>query len=52
MRERVALFDGQLEAEPLPGRGFRVYASLPYDAGPMTGLRPDTTPAGVAGSKP
>jgi signal transduction histidine kinase len=29
MRERVALFGGRLEAEPLPYRGFRVTARLP-----------------------
>jgi signal transduction histidine kinase len=35
MRERVALFGGQLEVGPRPGGGFRVSASLPFDgAGP------------------
>jgi signal transduction histidine kinase len=29
MRERVALFNGWMDAEPLPGRGFRVSARLP-----------------------
>lgn len=31
MRERVALFDGRLEAGPLPGGGFRVEAALPLN---------------------
>ena len=29
MRERVAAFGGSLQAEPLPGRGFRISAVLP-----------------------
>jgi signal transduction histidine kinase len=33
MRERVALFDGDLEVGPRPGGGFRVAARLPYAAG-------------------
>ncbi len=32
MRERVRLYDGQLQAEPLPGGGFRVEATLPLAA--------------------
>jgi signal transduction histidine kinase len=32
MRERVALFDGQLETGPLPGGGFAVHAALPLGA--------------------
>jgi signal transduction histidine kinase len=32
MRERVALFGGDLEAGPLPGGGFRVAARLPFAA--------------------
>lgn len=31
MRERVALFAGELDAGPLPGGGFRVRASFPLD---------------------
>lgn len=31
MRERAALFGGTLDAQPRPGHGFRVHASLPYD---------------------
>ena len=31
MRERVALYGGELHAAPLPGRGFRVTATLPLD---------------------
>jgi signal transduction histidine kinase len=30
MRERVALFGGELQAGPLNGRGYRVLATLPY----------------------
>ncbi|MER2136101.1 MAG: histidine kinase [Arthrobacter sp.] len=30
MRERVALYDGTLEAAPAPGGGFRVAAFIPY----------------------
>jgi signal transduction histidine kinase len=30
MRERVMTFGGVFEAGPLPGRGFRVLATLPY----------------------
>jgi signal transduction histidine kinase len=33
MRERAAAVGGQLEAGPLPGRGFRMHATLPT-AGP------------------
>jgi signal transduction histidine kinase len=29
MRERVHLYGGTVHAAPLPGRGFRVTASLP-----------------------
>jgi len=29
MRERAALFGGELEAGPLPSGGFRVHARLP-----------------------
>ncbi|MEV5825774.1 histidine kinase [Spirillospora sp. NPDC052242] len=32
MRERVAVYGGSFEAGPLPGRGFRVVATLPYAA--------------------
>jgi signal transduction histidine kinase len=32
MRERVALFGGTLDAAPRPEGGFRVVASLPFDA--------------------
>jgi signal transduction histidine kinase len=35
MRERVALFGGQLSAAADAGRGFRVLASLPYDRVPQ-----------------
>jgi signal transduction histidine kinase len=31
MRERVALYAGELEAGPLPGGGFSVHASFPLD---------------------
>ena len=34
MRERVALFGGELDAGPVPGRGFRVRARLPLEAPP------------------
>ncbi|MEV5282865.1 sensor histidine kinase [Streptomyces sp. NPDC052811] len=32
MRERVAVYDGELEAGPLPGEGFRVSARIPLEA--------------------
>ena len=32
MRERVTVYDGDLEAGPHPGGGFRVRARLPFDA--------------------
>jgi signal transduction histidine kinase len=32
LRERVALYGGELTAGPLPGGGWRVRASLPVDA--------------------
>jgi signal transduction histidine kinase len=34
LRERVAVFDGSLEAAPQPEGGFRVHASLPIGSGP------------------
>ena len=34
MRERVALFGGELRAGPLPGGGYEVGASLPTDEEP------------------
>jgi signal transduction histidine kinase len=34
MRERVALFHGELQAGPQPGRGFRVRAHLPLGEPP------------------
>lgn len=33
MRERVALYGGQFSAGPLPGRGFRVQATIPLTGG-------------------
>jgi signal transduction histidine kinase len=33
MRERVAVYGGELRAGPIPGGGFMVTAELPYDAG-------------------
>jgi signal transduction histidine kinase len=30
MRERVALFDGELTAAHRPGGGFRLFATIPY----------------------
>ncbi|MEV0237028.1 ATP-binding protein, partial [Nonomuraea sp. NPDC050786] len=30
MRERVMMYGGEFEAGSLPGRGFRVFATLPY----------------------
>ena len=34
MRERAAMFDGVLEAGPLPGGGYRVRARLPLEPEP------------------
>ena len=39
MRERVALFGGELAAGPLPARGFAVRARLPTGELPQT-MRP------------
>ncbi|QYN24184.1 sensor histidine kinase [Amycolatopsis sp. DSM 110486] len=36
MTERAALFGGKLEAKPLPGKGFRVEASLRYAAAELS----------------
>ena len=33
MRERAALLGGTLDVRPMPGRGFRVLASLPVKSG-------------------
>ena len=35
MRERVAAFGGSLQAEPPPGRGFRISAVLPLQRSAM-----------------
>ena len=32
MRERVAVYGGELEAGPMPGRGFRLKARIPFEA--------------------
>jgi len=34
MRERVQVYDGRMQAGPLPGGGFRVEATLPLSGGP------------------
>jgi len=38
MHERVALHGGQLSAQPRPGGGFEVRASLPHDVDPTRPL--------------
>ena len=35
MRERAAMYGGEVQAGPLPGRGFRVIARFPISTGPM-----------------
>ncbi|MFD9894539.1 sensor histidine kinase [Amycolatopsis sp. NPDC059027] len=37
MRERVAVYGGEFSAEPLPDKGFRVFARLPYDVAEVSG---------------
>jgi signal transduction histidine kinase len=51
MRERVAAVGGELTAEPRIGGGFRVYARLPIQGGPVStgGHRPDTAVANEGG---
>ena len=43
MRERVALFNGVLDAGPDPAGGYRVHAELPSGGGPTSGTAPRTT---------
>ena len=46
MRERVTVYDGDLDAGPHPGGGFRVRARLPFEATAGVGVR---VGVGVAG---
>jgi signal transduction histidine kinase len=49
MRERMAVFGGELDAGPLPGRGFRVRARLPLPGGAHPGgALPDSARPGGA----
>ena len=44
MRERMAVFGGELDAGPLPGRGFRVRARLPLPGGAPVADAPHRSP--------
>ena len=49
MAERVALYDGRVEAEPMPGGGFQVSVFIPYTRGLENLVKRQPHPSGARG---